>query len=156
MLAKTPDFPGFLRLQPFDLAFPKRRKRELVGGFSGRALKAIFHPEYRDTDTCRSSPPQPTKKVRRPFPDSLVPYSLVPAALAPQRTDFSRHGSHRCCGKAGGGRRLQRTGSVFTPSGPCGLPSPEGQNGPRKPLDSVRKNRYYFLHERQNEITSGS
>ena len=40
--------------------------------------------------------------------------------------------------------------------GGCGLPSPDGQNGPRKSLDSVRKNRYYFLHERQKEITTGS
>ncbi|MFM7836140.1 MAG: hypothetical protein ACKPJD_30465, partial [Planctomycetaceae bacterium] len=38
----------------------------------------------------------------------------------------------------------------------CDLPSPGGQNGPRNSLDSVRKSRYYFLHERQPEITTVS
>jgi hypothetical protein len=31
MLAKTTDFPGFLRLQPVDFALPERKKREFVG-----------------------------------------------------------------------------------------------------------------------------
>jgi hypothetical protein len=45
MLAKTPDFPGFLRLQPFDLALPKRRNRELVGGGGvGGGFEGHFSP----------------------------------------------------------------------------------------------------------------
>ncbi|MFM7868859.1 MAG: hypothetical protein ACKPHU_31965, partial [Planctomycetaceae bacterium] len=38
--------------------------------------------------------------------------------------------------------------------GGCDLPAPEGRNCPRNPLDSVRKRRYYFLQERQPEITT--
>jgi hypothetical protein len=52
-------------------------------------------------------PSTANEKVRRPFLDSLVPYSLVPHslvpdALAPAADGFSRHGSHRRCGKSGG------------------------------------------------------
>ena len=31
MLAKTPDFPGFLHLPPVDFALSERKKRKLVG-----------------------------------------------------------------------------------------------------------------------------
>ena len=79
MLAQIPDFHVFLRLQPFDPAFPGRKKRELAGDFDGK-----FSPRTtatRNADTRRSSPPQPTKKIRRPLPASLVPRSSLPRSL---------------------------------------------------------------------------
>jgi hypothetical protein len=78
----------------------------------------VFTPNNRDTHDAKtrySSLHSQRKKsdVRSSLPRSLF---LVPP---PAAEGFSRHGSHRCCGKAGGGMRLQRTGSV----GPTGVTS---------------------------------
>ena len=78
---ENPGFSGvfaFITLRP---GVPKAEKTRMSGGISGGTLKAIFTPNNRDTrdaDTRRSSAPQPTKKIRRPFPDFLVPRSSLP------------------------------------------------------------------------------
>ncbi len=117
-----PNFTGFLHLPSINFALRRRRKRELAGG----TLNSHFQPpksRHAQRGYPMLAPAEPTKKsdARSRIPLSLVPDSLAPrpslprsSFLAPplQRTDFSRHGSHRCCGEAGGGRRFQRTGSV--------------------------------------------
>ncbi|MFN9288250.1 MAG: hypothetical protein ACK6EB_09255, partial [Planctomyces sp.] len=45
------------------------------------------------------------------MPQSLIAIRLESCTISAAE-GFSRHGSHRCCGEAGGGLRLQRTDSV--------------------------------------------
>ena len=125
----SPDFPGFSGSAALRLCFAGGEKTRISGG----TLKASFHPEL-PRHARRRYPllvsPQPAEQEPTSvpgFPCSLllaprslllVPYSLVPHSLVPPPADgFSRHGSHRCCGEAGGGRRLQRTGSVVADVG---------------------------------------
>ena len=149
----SPDFPGFSGSAALRLCFAGGEKTRTSGG----TLKARFHPELlrharRRNPVLVSPQPaeqEPTSVPGFPCPLLLAPCPsfprsllLVPCSLVPRPPSS--------------GRRLQWTGRVFTTSGRCGLPSQEGQNRPRKPLDSVRKTMYDFLHERQNEITPGS
>ena len=115
---ENPGFSGVFAFTSLRSSVPKAEKTRISGGISGGTLNASFHPEQprharRGHPGTRSLHSQRKKSdIRSRLPLSLVPDSLVPRSLFPTpslRTDFLRHGSHRCCGKAGGGLRLQRT-----------------------------------------------
>jgi hypothetical protein len=45
-------------------------------------------------------------------------------------------------------------GKSMALAGPVACHHTQGRTAPRKPFDSVRNRGYYFLHERQKEITT--
>jgi len=106
--------------------------RDFEGQFSSRtpATRATRTPADRVLHSPRKNP---TSVPGFPCPSFLTPLSLVPHSLVPRSSlnrsslnrsslnrssflalpaadGFSRHGSHRCCGKTGGGLRFQRNG----------------------------------------------
>ena len=77
---ENPGFSGVFAFTSLRSSVPKAEKTRISGGISGGTLNASFHPEqprHARRGHLVLVPPQPTKKVRRPFPDSLVPRSLL-------------------------------------------------------------------------------
>lgn len=113
MLTKTPDFPGFSRLQPFHLALPKRRKRALVGGLVGGLFQSANGWKSRRARRSCQSPMPPFNCTTTSSRDRQKTSSSVSASstrfhcrerillhqdtpkFLPPADGFFRHGSHR-------------------------------------------------------------
>ena len=120
---RPPEFLRFFAFTTHRLCVAKAEKTRIRGG----TLKGHFQPP-KSRHAWRGNPVlDPPLRTREEsacvpgFPRFSLPRSsfFIPHSLAPpERTDSSRHGSHRCCGKAGG-LRLQRTdrgaGSIQVP-----------------------------------------
>jgi len=103
------DNPGFSEVFAFTTlrpCVPKAEKTRMSGGISGGDSEGHFHPEQprharRGNPVLEPSPPMGKEPASVPgCRCSSLPRSSFLAL--PPADGFSRHGSHRCCGKSGG------------------------------------------------------